>query len=598
MAASRLQTEPASRARLEDELSKLFAQEIAAGRMLGDSQSAAPHGGAEPLDQPRLANDQAVSLRRAGERAIAADQADADVRRCFRQQFRSGVAEAALIEDEEVEAGEVRCDQGELLAQRSLRQAQRRRDGEPVRLDVEEHERAVVATTGEIEAGRQGPAHFSLGCQHTWRPARRFLTKVLRDFSASLGPDRTAAFPRGRPAPPRVVRPSPELRTLAPRTSSPAVVRGERISDGPLACARAARTGLGPPEPGGHVPLRPQAPLPSHPTTPRESVPRRTGWEFPACQGLFSGRPRCRARPAFQAHGRTWRDRHCRRSRPRPRSCRRDQPCGRGARRAPPRRPGLDHELQGAEGGGHRREGLLVGGAEPADAVVAQRASVSLPGTCAVARPAVGPVRRSFSCPRRTGGERARHLVEARRLDFVASTACPEGVFAVVTPEARPPAAAIDEERVRRGARLPKLLDDLDAHRALTAHHVGIVEGRHQRHAALALDPLRPIASRSSLTRSNSTISAPHQQQLSILMAGASFGITITAGAPTVLRPRRDRLAVIAHDETTKALSTLLLRRARILLSAPRILNEPRLLERNRLLRRPARRQARRASPS
>ena len=153
MAASRLQSEPASRARLEDELSKLLAQKIAAGRMLGDSQLAAPHGGAEPLDQPRLADDQAVSLRRAGERAIAADQADADVRRCFRQQFRSGVAEAALIEDEEVEAGEVRCDQGELLAQRSLRQAQRGADGEPVGLDVEEHERAVVAPAGEIEAG-------------------------------------------------------------------------------------------------------------------------------------------------------------------------------------------------------------------------------------------------------------------------------------------------------------------------------------------------------------------------------------------------------------------------------------------------------------
>ena len=111
MAASRLQAEPASRARLEDELRKLLAQEIAPGRLLGDSQGAAPHGGAEPLDQPRLADDQAVSLRRAGERAIAADQADADVRRCFRQQFRGGVAEAALIEDEEVEPGEVRCDQ-------------------------------------------------------------------------------------------------------------------------------------------------------------------------------------------------------------------------------------------------------------------------------------------------------------------------------------------------------------------------------------------------------------------------------------------------------------------------------------------------------
>ena len=153
MAASRLQPEPASRARLEDELSKLPAQKLAAGRMLRDSQVSAPHGGAEPLDQPRLANDQAVSLRRAGERSIAADQADADVRRCFRQQFCSGVAEAALIEDEEVEPGEVRRDQGELLAQRSLRQAQRGADGEPVGLDVEEHERAVVAPAGEIEAG-------------------------------------------------------------------------------------------------------------------------------------------------------------------------------------------------------------------------------------------------------------------------------------------------------------------------------------------------------------------------------------------------------------------------------------------------------------
>jgi len=36
VAASRLQTELASRARLEDELSKLFAQEIAAGRMPRD----------------------------------------------------------------------------------------------------------------------------------------------------------------------------------------------------------------------------------------------------------------------------------------------------------------------------------------------------------------------------------------------------------------------------------------------------------------------------------------------------------------------------------------------------------------------------------
>ena len=66
MAASRLQPEPASLAWLEDELRKLLAQEIAPGRMLGDRQGAAPHGGAEPLDQPRLADDQAVSAAPSG----------------------------------------------------------------------------------------------------------------------------------------------------------------------------------------------------------------------------------------------------------------------------------------------------------------------------------------------------------------------------------------------------------------------------------------------------------------------------------------------------------------------------------------------------
>src|SRR3954471_13730264 len=90
-------------------------------------------------------------MRRGGERAIAADEAKTEVRRCLREKLCSGVTEAALIEDEEIEPGEVRCDEGELLAQRSLRQTQRRADGEPVRLDVEEHKRAVVATAGEIE---------------------------------------------------------------------------------------------------------------------------------------------------------------------------------------------------------------------------------------------------------------------------------------------------------------------------------------------------------------------------------------------------------------------------------------------------------------
>ena len=75
------------------------------------------------------------------------------MRRCSRQQFRRRIAEAALIEDEEVEPGEVRRDQRELFAQRNLRQAQRRTDGEPVGLDVEEHEGAMVGATGEIKAG-------------------------------------------------------------------------------------------------------------------------------------------------------------------------------------------------------------------------------------------------------------------------------------------------------------------------------------------------------------------------------------------------------------------------------------------------------------
>jgi hypothetical protein len=159
MAATCLQPKLASRARLEDVLNKLPAQKLAAGRFLRDSQNAAPHDGAEPLDQPRLANDQAVSLSRAGKRSIAADQTDAHVRWCFRQQFCRGVAETALIEDEEVEPSEVRCDQGELLAQRSLRQAQRRTYDEPVRLGVQEHERAKVAPTGKIEAGDMTGEH-------------------------------------------------------------------------------------------------------------------------------------------------------------------------------------------------------------------------------------------------------------------------------------------------------------------------------------------------------------------------------------------------------------------------------------------------------
>ena len=97
MSASRLQSEPAACARLEHELSKLPAQLIAAGCALGDRQPSTPHDGAEPLDQPRLTDDQAVAVRRAGERGTPPIKADANGQRCLRQQFRGGVAEAALI---------------------------------------------------------------------------------------------------------------------------------------------------------------------------------------------------------------------------------------------------------------------------------------------------------------------------------------------------------------------------------------------------------------------------------------------------------------------------------------------------------------------
>ena len=70
------------------------------GALLYDSR-------AEPLDQPRLAYDQAVAVSRAGKRSITAHEAETDMRRCLRQQLRSDVAEAALIKDQEVEPTEV-----------------------------------------------------------------------------------------------------------------------------------------------------------------------------------------------------------------------------------------------------------------------------------------------------------------------------------------------------------------------------------------------------------------------------------------------------------------------------------------------------------
>ena len=119
------------------------------GAAMREWSSTPRHGGAEPLDQPRLANDQAVLFTprgRFGQRSRCRATPTCGV--VSAAISAAGIAEAALIENEEVEAGEVRCDEGELLAQRNLRQAQRSRDGEPVSLDVEEHEGAVGDSGG------------------------------------------------------------------------------------------------------------------------------------------------------------------------------------------------------------------------------------------------------------------------------------------------------------------------------------------------------------------------------------------------------------------------------------------------------------------
>ena len=109
MAVSRLQLHLALCARLEDELSKLWRKSSRPGAC--STTVRAPLRMTVPSrwishDLP----NQASPSSRTGERAIAADEADADVRRCLWQQLCSGVAEAALIEDQEVEPGEVRCD--------------------------------------------------------------------------------------------------------------------------------------------------------------------------------------------------------------------------------------------------------------------------------------------------------------------------------------------------------------------------------------------------------------------------------------------------------------------------------------------------------
>jgi hypothetical protein len=63
MTTSRLQAEPPACARFEHEAFKLAPQQLAARRALTNGENSTPHGGAEPLDKARLADDQAISLR-------------------------------------------------------------------------------------------------------------------------------------------------------------------------------------------------------------------------------------------------------------------------------------------------------------------------------------------------------------------------------------------------------------------------------------------------------------------------------------------------------------------------------------------------------
>jgi hypothetical protein len=62
---------------------------------------------------------------------------------------------------EKGEAGEVRCDN--CWRGGTYGHAQRGADGEPVAPGVEEHERAVVAAAGEIEAGESLTQELAIG---------------------------------------------------------------------------------------------------------------------------------------------------------------------------------------------------------------------------------------------------------------------------------------------------------------------------------------------------------------------------------------------------------------------------------------------------
>ena len=168
MAANRLQPEPALASWLDDELrsprrssSRPGARSATSGAAPHDSRAAGSATTCETTRRSPCAERASGRSPPRGRRRRAA---------VFSAAARRDVAEAALIQEEEVEAGKVRCDQGELLAQRNLRQTQRGADGEPDRRDVEQHERAVVASAGEIKTGDE---HIDPISNHRQSSARR-----------------------------------------------------------------------------------------------------------------------------------------------------------------------------------------------------------------------------------------------------------------------------------------------------------------------------------------------------------------------------------------------------------------------------------------
>src|SRR3954468_24164179 len=132
-----------------------------------------------------------------------------------------------------------------------------------------------------------------IGCQHTWRPARRFWTKVLRSCRRSglrTGPglSELSALTQVRRAGLLPIRFQPQWqpRRSTGRSDQTGVVPNTQGTP-ELALASRAR---GSRDPGRRRRSRPTL------TTPRESVPRRTGrvrhrMKFQSCQGLSSRKP-------------------------------------------------------------------------------------------------------------------------------------------------------------------------------------------------------------------------------------------------------------------------------------------------------------------